>query len=115
MAEIGRIQVVGSVESFVRETVTRVLIRPITPEIVALALGLPVGFPRDPADRMIAATAIIEGVPLVTADSEDPSSKSSTSDLVATYSFLSTLTARFFGVAESTFASRDRLNVSFQV
>jgi PIN domain nuclease of toxin-antitoxin system len=68
LAENGRIQVVGSVESFVRETVARVLIRPITPEIVALAVRLPVGFPRDPADRMIAATAIVEGVPLVTAD-----------------------------------------------
>jgi len=68
LAENGRIQVVGSVESFVRETVARVLIRPITPEIVALAVRLPVRFPRDPADRMIAATAIVEGVPLVTAD-----------------------------------------------
>lgn len=33
LAENGRIQVVGSVESFVRETVTRVLIRPITPRL----------------------------------------------------------------------------------
>jgi PIN domain nuclease of toxin-antitoxin system len=62
------LRVVGSVESFVRETVARVLIRPITPEIVALAGRLPVGFPRDSADRMIAATAIVEGLPLVTAD-----------------------------------------------
>ena len=68
LAENGRIQVAGSVDSFVRETVARVLIRPITPEIVALAVRLPVSFPSDPADRMIAATAIVEGVPLVTAD-----------------------------------------------
>jgi PIN domain nuclease of toxin-antitoxin system len=29
---------------------------------------LPAGFSKDPADRLIAATAIVEGVPLVTAD-----------------------------------------------
>ena len=33
-----------------------------------LAVRLPAGFPKDPADRLIAATAIVEGVPLVTAD-----------------------------------------------
>jgi len=59
---------VGSVESFVRETVARVIVRPMTPEIVALAIRLPAGFPKDPADRLIAATAIVAGVPLVTAD-----------------------------------------------
>ena len=68
LAENGRIQVVGSIESFVRETVTRVILQPITPEIAALSLQLPAGFPKDPADRLIAATAIVEGVPLVTAD-----------------------------------------------
>jgi PIN domain nuclease of toxin-antitoxin system len=56
------------VESFVRETVARVIVKPMTPEIVALAVRLPAGFPRDPADRLIAATAIVAGVPLVTAD-----------------------------------------------
>ena len=68
LAENGRIQVVGSVESFVRETVARVIVKPMTPEIVALAVRLPAGFPKDPADRLIAATAIVAGVPLVTAD-----------------------------------------------
>jgi PIN domain nuclease of toxin-antitoxin system len=68
LAENGRIQVVGSVESFVRETVARVIVKPMTPEIVSLAVRLPAGFPKDPADRLIAATAIVEGVPLVTAD-----------------------------------------------
>ena len=68
MAENGRIQVVGSVESFVRETVARVIVKPMTPEIAALAVRLRAGFPKDPADRLIAATAIVEGVALVTAD-----------------------------------------------
>jgi PIN domain nuclease of toxin-antitoxin system len=68
LAENGRIQVVGSVESFVRETASRVILQPITPEIAALAVQLPAGFPKDPADRLIAATAMVEGAPLVTAD-----------------------------------------------
>ena len=66
--ENGRIQVAGSVESFVRETAARIIVQPITPEIAALAVQLPAGFPKDPADRLIAATAMVEGAPLVTAD-----------------------------------------------
>jgi PIN domain nuclease of toxin-antitoxin system len=56
------------VESFVRETASRVMVEPITPEIAAFAVQLPSGFPKDPADRLIAATAMVEGAPLVTAD-----------------------------------------------
>ena len=68
LAENGRIQVTGSLESFVRETASRVIVAPITPEIAAFAVQLPSSFPKDPADRLIAATAIVAGVPLVTAD-----------------------------------------------
>ncbi len=68
LAHHQRIVVVGSVESFVRETVARVILRPVTPEIAALAVRLPGQFPKDPADRLIAATAMVEGIALVTAD-----------------------------------------------
>ncbi len=68
LAEHGRIAVVVSVESFVRELVARVILRPVTPEIAALAVRLPDEFPKDPADRLIAATAMVEGMALVTAD-----------------------------------------------
>jgi len=68
LAENGRIQVTGSVESFVRETASRVMVEPITPEIAAFAVQLPSGFPKDPADLLIAATAMVEGAALVTAD-----------------------------------------------
>jgi PIN domain nuclease of toxin-antitoxin system len=68
LAEKGRIQVSGGVESFVRETISRVMLRPMTPAIAALAVRLPVDYPKDPADRLIAATALVEGVALVTAD-----------------------------------------------
>jgi PIN domain nuclease of toxin-antitoxin system len=68
LAENRRIVVSGSVESFVRDTVSRVIVIPMTPEIVALAVRLPAVYPKDPADRLIASTAIIDGIPLVTAD-----------------------------------------------
>jgi PIN domain nuclease of toxin-antitoxin system len=70
LAENGRIQITGSVESFVRETSSRVIVEPITPEIAAFAVQLPPTFPKDPADRLIAATAMAEGTPLVTADEQ---------------------------------------------
>jgi PIN domain nuclease of toxin-antitoxin system len=40
----------------------------ITPAIADSAAGLPESFPRDPADRIIYATAIEHGVKLVTKD-----------------------------------------------
>ena len=49
-----------------RETVARVILKPVTAEIAALAVGLPEPFPRDPADRLIASTAMVEGMRVVT-------------------------------------------------
>jgi len=68
LANSGRLQITGSVESYVRETASRVIVRPITPEISSLAVQMPANFPKDPADRMIVATAAVEGLALVTAD-----------------------------------------------
>ncbi len=68
LAQNRRIVVTSSVETFVRETVARVILRAVTPEIAALAAALPQDFPRDPSDRLIAATAMVEGCRLVTAD-----------------------------------------------
>jgi PIN domain nuclease of toxin-antitoxin system len=68
LAENHRVVISGTVQDFVRETVSRVMVRPMTPEIVAAAVRLPPSYPKDPADRVIAATAIVEGIPLVTAD-----------------------------------------------
>ena len=67
-AENHRIWISGSVETFVRETVSRVITREMTPEIVSVAVRLPPEFPKDPADRLIASTAMVDGIPLVTAD-----------------------------------------------
>jgi PIN domain nuclease of toxin-antitoxin system len=41
---------------------------PITPEIAARAAGFPDSYPKDPQDRLIGATALAEGVELVTHD-----------------------------------------------
>jgi PIN domain nuclease of toxin-antitoxin system len=75
LAKNGRIAVAGSVESFVRELVARTILRPVTPEIAVLAVRLPNEFPKDPADRLIAATAMVEGMTLVTADTRIRQSK----------------------------------------
>jgi PIN domain nuclease of toxin-antitoxin system len=64
----GRIQGFGTVEASVLRFLEGVTIRPITPEIAALATQFPEGYPRDPADRIIGATARAEGMTLVTRD-----------------------------------------------
>jgi PIN domain nuclease of toxin-antitoxin system len=64
----GRIQAYGTVEASVRLLIEGVIIKQLNPEIAALAVELPEGFSSDPADRLIGATAIIEGLPLVTRD-----------------------------------------------
>jgi PIN domain nuclease of toxin-antitoxin system len=64
----GKVQVYGSVETSLRLLLEGVTILPITPEIAALATQFPDGYPRDPADRLIGATARAEGMTLVTRD-----------------------------------------------
>jgi PIN domain nuclease of toxin-antitoxin system len=64
----GRIQGYGSVEASIRLILEGVTILPITPEIAALATQFPDDYPRDPADRLIGATARAERLTLVTKD-----------------------------------------------
>ena len=64
----GRIQAYGTVEASLRLLVEGVIIRPLTAEIAALATQFPDDYPRDPADRLIGATARAEGLALVTRD-----------------------------------------------
>jgi PIN domain nuclease of toxin-antitoxin system len=63
-----RVDVIGGVEQTLANFTHDVDIRPLTLEIAARSAYLPSDFPRDPADRAIAATASVEGIPLVTAD-----------------------------------------------
>lgn len=66
----GRIRAPGTVENSIRSMVeeTSVIVHEITPEIAALAIAFPDGYPSDPADRLIGATARSLGLPLVTRD-----------------------------------------------
>jgi PIN domain nuclease of toxin-antitoxin system len=64
----GRIVGRGTVEASLKLLLEGVIIRPITPEIAALAAQFSDDFPRDPADRIIGGTARAEGLTLVTRD-----------------------------------------------
>jgi PIN domain nuclease of toxin-antitoxin system len=66
----GRIQVEGTPERFLTRLAGRpgLVLLEITPQIAALTVQFSPDFPRDPADRIIAATARAHGLPLVTRD-----------------------------------------------
>jgi PIN domain nuclease of toxin-antitoxin system len=64
----GKIQGYGTVEASVRLLIEDVSVRPITPEIAALAAQFPNDYSRDPSDRLIGATACAEGLTLITRD-----------------------------------------------
>jgi len=59
-----------SPESFLSDVERRFVVLPITSRICVGALSLPAGYPKDPADRIIGATALVEGLTLVTADAQ---------------------------------------------
>jgi len=71
----GRIRLDISLESFLQEVETRFVVLPITGRACVRALGLPAAYPKDPADRIIGATALVEGLSLLTADREIRRSK----------------------------------------
>ena len=68
----GRIQVEGTPERFLTRLAERpgLAVLDITPQVAALTTQFPLGFPADPADRIIAATARAHGLPLVTRDGD---------------------------------------------
>ena len=65
-----RILLAMSLESFLVELERRFVVLPINARTCARMLSLPAGYPKDPADRVIGATALVEGIGLVTADQE---------------------------------------------
>jgi len=64
----GRIRLNISLESFLAEVEARFIVLPITGRACVRVLALPKAYPKDPADRIIGATALVEGLPLLTAD-----------------------------------------------
>ena len=68
LATDGRLHVTGTVDAFVEKIASTITIRPITIQIAVLASQLPSTYPGDPSDRLIGATALAEGITLVTKD-----------------------------------------------
>jgi PIN domain nuclease of toxin-antitoxin system len=68
LASKGRIHLDISLESFLQEVETRFVTLPMSGKVCARAMGLPDTYPKDPADRVIGATALVEGLRLLTAD-----------------------------------------------
>ena len=75
LASKGRIHLNIPLESFLQEVEARFIVLPISGRACARAVGLPATYPKDPADRIIAATALVEGLSLLTADHEIARSK----------------------------------------
>ena len=63
-----RIDFTGTADAFLEEISSRTAVFPITKQIALLANQLPATYPRDPSDRLIGATAMSEGIALVTKD-----------------------------------------------
>jgi len=68
LASHGHLQVTGTVEAYLDEVSSRVSVRPTTAKIAALANQFPADYSGDPCDRIIGATALAEGMILVTKD-----------------------------------------------
>ncbi len=63
-----RVDFAGTPEAFLDEISSRTAVFPITPQIALLGNQLPPTYPKDPSDRLIGATAMAEGIALVTKD-----------------------------------------------
>ena len=64
-----------TLETFLAEVEARFVVLPITGRVCVRSLSFPASYPEDPADRVIGATALVEGIPLLTADSKIRRSK----------------------------------------
>ncbi len=63
-----RVDFIGTLEAFLEEISSRTAVFPITTQIAILANQLPATYSKDPADRLIGATAMSEGIALITKD-----------------------------------------------
>ncbi len=70
LASRGRVHLGISLESFLQEVESRFVVFPITGRACARAMSFPTTYSKDPADRIIGATALVEGLSLITADRE---------------------------------------------
>ena len=68
LASHGRLQPTGTVEAFLEAIASRVAVLPVTTKVAALANLFSTDYSSDPCDRIIGATALAEGIALVTKD-----------------------------------------------
>jgi PIN domain nuclease of toxin-antitoxin system len=68
LATHNRLEINGTPDAIVEEFSSRTAILPIAVKIALLANQLPVSYPSDPCDRLIGATAMSEGIALITKD-----------------------------------------------
>lgn len=66
----GRVRLNISLDSFLQEVESRFAVLPMNGRVCSLAMALPAAYSKDPADRIIGATALVQGLSLLTADAE---------------------------------------------
>ncbi len=66
----GCVKLNASLETFLSEVEARFVVLPLNGQVCVRAMDLPDSYPKDPADRIIGATALVEGYPLITSDNE---------------------------------------------
>jgi PIN domain nuclease of toxin-antitoxin system len=70
LASRKRINFAPDVGTTLSEVERQFVVLPVTANIALQAFELPSTYPNDPVDRIIAATALLEDMPLITADRE---------------------------------------------
>jgi PIN domain nuclease of toxin-antitoxin system len=68
LASYRRVNLIPDPETFLSDVEQRFIVLPITAKIALQAFELPASYSKDPVDRIIGATALIEDIPLLTAD-----------------------------------------------
>jgi PIN domain nuclease of toxin-antitoxin system len=65
-----RVSFIPGLEAFLTDIESRFIVLPISARICVRSSSLPLSHPNDPVDRIIASTALAEGLTLITADRE---------------------------------------------
>lgn len=71
----GRMILPAPLQEYLRYIESKFIVLPITGAIAERATKFTRKFPNDPTDRIIAATAVVHGIPLVTRDGQIRASK----------------------------------------
>ena len=66
----GRLRLTPDAATFLTDVERNFVVLPINAYIALQTVELPARYPKDPVDRIIGATSLIEDLPLVTADRE---------------------------------------------